>query len=1705
MFSLSLPAQFQTSIGYPFPTNEAALRGLMTNSGDFLILADHKNHPLGIFNTLGDIQHVQLNSLGYVINPSKMLGQDDVETASWMEKTVCGNGGYIIAGEQNNGVHNDVIVTRTDLNCNPIWTKLIGTANANEFATCIKEDGNGDFILVGSKRVINGNYSIQAVKLDCAGNQIWNRIYTLPISVIATSVTEFTNLSAACSNLPNEYFISGVAVANNGNDEMFILSINAANGNLSWMNTYDVAPNTADYATCIQGSCLYNTQLNGELWVSGYSLESSTNKIHVFMMKTSITGNLLWANTYEIVGDVEVAAHFQFTNSGDLLITGRAEGLTSPPRPATTTGHCLLMKVSNNGNQVFWSRLYDQGFASHGSNVEPLINDEYLITGYTYKADPPAGFDFNILAIKTDSLGRTSSNCYRNPITDIIRRAPVATRAVPMVSSPVDFSTTLLLTKTYQDSQIFCIVSPRPKCDSLFTFLDQLHTIPPNCCFNLFVDNPTPNCFTKIQINLSSGSFNNVNAHGGWTTSGSGTLIEFVESSGFVPAGNSNPGSFCVIGVTNPYTMTVSYLYPNLGTIAKCEKRYILNCPALPFNTCTCANGMNPGPNLVNNGDFSAGNTGFTSSYIFQPTIALGNGQYSIRNSTNLINSQWACTDHTNGLPLGNFMVVDGGNTNACWRTNVNVVQGRQYSFCAFVNNLVIPTKNFADPVADLWINGSFLASVNLPEIPDVWVNLSASWTSLSNGTAIIEIRPGIASSNAGFDFAIDDIVFHECFTDTTCTTLACPNNLVQNSGFFQGAALGNLGSPGASSNWTTATQTPQVVIDSCCDPYAMLMWGNRDKGESICQNVNFQSGHTYNINFCARFYDDSQLPSKYIRFGFSAANACMPTYNCTTNCENIGQSGNITSQIWNSYSITNWTATSNWSNLIIRAFNNNPDITGNATTVSWGMIDNICIEEVPTPRTKCDSLYTFLNVIQDINQLFCCFDFLGDSVAPNCFTSIQLDLSSGSFLNIIANPNWMINTNGNQMLIGHTSGFIPGGFINPGIFCVGGAVNPFTINVSYNYSAGGVAQKCEERFTFSCPVLPFQSCACPSGQVPGPNLVLNGDFSQGNSGFTSNYAFRPIPLALGSGDYSIRNSTELVNTAWAGIDHTMGNALSNFFIADGLAAGIPFWIANVNVITTHHYSFCAFVNNLVTPQNNFTDPTIQLWINNTLQATTPPLPENPDVWVNLTANWTSSTTGPVQIDLRFGTPFSQSGCDIAVDDIAFHECLQDVLDTCCSNCQGNSIWQSVSNQFFIHDMVVYDGKLIIGGEGFNIGGSNNLAAWDGTNWHPLSAGVNGVVEALAVYNGKLYVGGTFSNPSSNIAEWTGTIPGGAWNFSFQGVSGGTFSRVASLLTSAIHGLVVGGQFTSAGTTALNNIGTWNGIIWSPLSNGINVASTNTGAVSGLGLYNGLIVAGGVFPTPLNTFNNIAIFNNNNWTALGGGINLIPSNFGQGVKAIQQFGPNQLAVGGRFMEAVNGSIPVSGTNFIAQWNGSTWASMNSGVNMSFEGIYDMKIHCGDLYVGGLFSIIGGNSISGVAHWDDIANSWTTASNHVNKLIRALENFDADSNKTCDLYSGGEVTFNRLTCATITQDLFHNMFNVFPNPTNSNLIIELDQAATSDYLISAFDICGINVINTFLSKGEKRVKLDMSQVATGFYLIELKDNTSKSWYRKVLRN
>lgn len=185
--------------------------------------------------------------------------------------------------------------------------------------------------------------------------------------------------------------------------------------------------------------------------------------------------------------------------------------------------------------------------------------------------------------------------------------------------------------------------------------------------------------------------------------------------------------------------------------------------------------------NLVFNGDFSQGNTGFTTEYnqIADPNPFGVQSSYDIVTNPNAWFTAFASFgDHTSGT--GNLMVFDGstdptGTIKAwCSGTPIAVLPNKSYTFSYYVASAA--PQNPAK--LEVLINGVSLAPpVTAPSTTGVWTLVSHVWNSGTSTTADICIYDR-EFADFGNDFALDDISLVEtltCLYEKTVTVTVTP------------------------------------------------------------------------------------------------------------------------------------------------------------------------------------------------------------------------------------------------------------------------------------------------------------------------------------------------------------------------------------------------------------------------------------------------------------------------------------------------------------------------------------------------------------------------------------------------------------------------------------------------------------------------------------------------------------------------------------------------------------------------------------------------------------------------------------------------------------------------------------------------------------------------------------------------------------------
>ncbi len=165
-------------------------------------------------------------------------------------------------------------------------------------------------------------------------------------------------------------------------------------------------------------------------------------------------------------------------------------------------------------------------------------------------------------------------------------------------------------------------------------------------------------------------------------------------------------------------------------------------------------------------------------------------------------------------------------------------------------------------------------------------------------------------------------------------------------------------------------------------------------------------------------------------------------------------------------------------------------------------------------------------------------------------------------------------------------------------------------------------------------------------------NLVVNGDFSAGNTGFTSGYVYgNDNPPST----YYIGSDPAAVPGAWSDWQNypTPSGVAGPMFIANGSnVAGTPIWSETIRVVphATYDFSFYGATQNVYT---SYGTGDIQMQVDGADLGGALSLPTSHGVWAQGAENWTNGASDWATITL-VDLDTSVASNDFTLDDISF-------------------------------------------------------------------------------------------------------------------------------------------------------------------------------------------------------------------------------------------------------------------------------------------------------------------------------------------------------------------------------------------------------------------------------------------------------------------
>ncbi len=188
---------------------------------------------------------------------------------------------------------------------------------------------------------------------------------------------------------------------------------------------------------------------------------------------------------------------------------------------------------------------------------------------------------------------------------------------------------------------------------------------------------------------------------------------------------------------------------------------------------------------LATNGDFSQGNTGFTTQYVYNATSIWNEGTYAVGPNPNAVHPNFGTWgDHTTGT--GNYMLVNGSATTSrnLWSQSISFPPNTSITMELWTLTFVTPPGSI-----QLQVNGSNIGQTfTTPNTSGIWQRTQRTFVSPANGNTNVTLRT-ISSAVAGNDFGLDDIRFsYACTSRDTIWVVSNPKPIIDVDGIQVGS-----------------------------------------------------------------------------------------------------------------------------------------------------------------------------------------------------------------------------------------------------------------------------------------------------------------------------------------------------------------------------------------------------------------------------------------------------------------------------------------------------------------------------------------------------------------------------------------------------------------------------------------------------------------------------------------------------------------------------------------------------------------------------------------------------------------------------------------------------------------------------------------------------------------------------------------------------
>jgi len=391
---------------------------------------------------LWDFWIVKLDGAGNV-SWQKAYGGASDDIPNSIKQT--GDGGYIVAGRtQSFGVSGgmDAWVLKLDQNGDRVWQKTFGGSGDYDAAYSVVQNPEGGYYLAGwTNSYGSGSYDFWVIKLDPAGNSLWQR---------ALGGSSYDCAYSCCLASDGGVVVAGGASVGAGGYDVWIYKLDSS-GNKVWQKAFGGAGD--DMALCVR-----QTSDEGYV-VAGFTKSYGSGSQDFWVLRIDSSGGLVWQKTYGGTA-VDWAFGVVQTADGGYIVVGRTDSFG-------TGTDAWILKLDSAGG-IEWERNFGGTGFEYAYCVCLAADGSCLVGGITGSFGA-GSYDAIILRLQSPCF--SGGSCPYLAATAVTPGSPSPTVTVttknPVSTSCTSYTTAPTATNPAASKAVQCVYPLLPGGDAL--------------------------------------------------------------------------------------------------------------------------------------------------------------------------------------------------------------------------------------------------------------------------------------------------------------------------------------------------------------------------------------------------------------------------------------------------------------------------------------------------------------------------------------------------------------------------------------------------------------------------------------------------------------------------------------------------------------------------------------------------------------------------------------------------------------------------------------------------------------------------------------------------------------------------------------------------------------------------------------------------------------------------------------------------------------------------------------------------------------------------------------------------------------------------------------------------------------------------------------------------------------------------------------